>query len=51
MPKKDSEYFREQVKAVFRLENIEKARTAKNEVIEKFGEDKKYEKACGVLDC
>jgi len=50
VPKKDSKTFRETVKAIFRYTDIELARVAKNELIDKFNDNKRYEKACGILD-
>lgn len=50
VPKKDSKTFRETVKAIFRYTDIELARVAKNELIDKFNDNKRYEKACEILD-
>ncbi len=50
VPKKDSKIFREQVKAIFRLTNIDAARTVKNLLIESFEGQIRYEKACRILD-
>src|SRR5699024_1704780 len=50
VPKKDSKAFREAVKAIFRYTDIELARNAKNELIEKFSDHKRYEKAGEILD-
>lgn len=50
VPKKDSKPFREAVKNFFRYTDIELAREAKNELINKFIHQKRYEKACEILD-
>jgi len=50
IPKKDSKVFREQVKAIFRLTNIDAARTVKNLLLESFEGQVKYDKACKILD-
>lgn len=50
IPKKDSKTFREQIKAIFRLTNIDAARVAKNLVLEAYEGQSKYEKACRTLD-
>ena len=50
IPKKDSKTFREQVKAIFRLTNIDAARVAKNLLVEAYEGQVKYEKACRILD-
>lgn len=50
VPKKDSKPFREAVKNIFRYTDIELAREAKNELINKFIHQKRYEKACEILD-
>src|SRR5690625_366545 len=50
VPKKDSKPFREALKSIFRITDIEIARDAKNELIDKFNDNKRYEKACKILD-
>ncbi len=50
VPKKGSQGFREQVKALFRLNNVEEARVEKKMLMDRFAEDKKYAKACEILD-
>ncbi len=50
IPKKNSTSFREQVKAIFRLTNIEDARKAKDLILDAYGDNIKYLKACDALD-
>lgn len=50
IPKKESKPFRESLKAIFRFTDIQLARTAKNELIKSYEENKKYQKACEKLD-
>ena len=50
VPKKGTQGFREQVKAIFRMNHVEEAREEKCRLMERFAEDKKYMKACEVLD-
>lgn len=50
IPKKDSKAFREEVKAIFRLTDIEAARKAKNRLLDDYANQVKYEKACNTLD-
>lgn len=50
VPRKNSEDFREAVKGIFRLTDMDSARTAKNAVVNKYGDQSKYSKACEVLD-
>jgi len=50
VPKKNSKEFRESVKALFKLTNIELAREMKNTLIDEYIEQKKYTKACETLD-
>jgi len=50
VPKKGTQSFREQVKALFRLTNVEEAREEKRILLERFAEDKRYTKACEILD-
>lgn len=49
-PKKDSKVFREKVKSIFRLTDIDSARQAKNSLIEEYQDDSLYQKACVILD-
>lgn len=50
IPKKDSKAFREEVKAIFRLSDINAARKAKNRLLKDYEDDPRYEKACITLD-
>lgn len=50
VPKRDSKAFREAVKSIFRFTDMELARAAKDDLIHKFMDNKRYEKACQVLD-
>lgn len=50
IPKKDSKAFREEVKAIFRLTDIEAARKAKDRLLDDYIDQSKYEKACNTLD-
>lgn len=50
VPKKNSQLFREQVKALFRIKDIEQARVLKDDILSQFEEDKRYSKACECLD-
>lgn len=50
VPKKNSQLFREQVKALLRIKDIEQARALKDDIINQFEEDKRYSKACECLD-
>src|SRR5699024_11107856 len=50
IPKKNSKPCRESLKAIFRFTDIELARSAKNELISAYSDEKKYEKACQTLD-
>src|SRR5699024_7751650 len=50
VPKKDSKPFREAVKAIFRMTDIELARIAKNKLIDDYINKPKYNKACQTLD-
>lgn len=50
VPKKDSKPFREALKAIFRFTDIRLARVAKDELIDAYMENKKYQKACNKLD-
>src|SRR5690625_149826 len=50
VPKKDSKAFREAIKSIFRFTDIHLARAAKDDLLESFSSNKKYEKACVKLD-
>ena len=50
LPKKDSKPFKEAVKAIFRYADIEFTLDAKNQVIHKYFEQIRFEKACEILD-
>lgn len=50
VPKKDSKSFREAIKVVFRYTDIHLARAAKNDLLDTYASNKKYEKACEKLD-
>lgn len=50
VPKKDSMAFREAIKSIFRFTDIHLARAAKDDLLESFSSNKKYEKACVKLD-
>lgn len=50
IPEKNSKPFRESLKAIFRFTDIELARSAKNELISAYSDDKKYAKVCQTLD-
>lgn len=50
IPKKESRLFREELKAIFRLTDIEAARKAKNRLLEDYDSKPKYKKACATLD-
>jgi len=50
IPKKDSEEFRMMIKRVFEAVTIEDIRKFKDELMIRFSDDKKYEKALGILD-
>lgn len=50
VPKKESKGFREEVKAIFHITDINKARAAKNRLLETYDGEKRYEKACSALD-
>lgn len=49
-PKKESKDFRELVKALMKIKEIDAARIVKNIIIESYEENPKYEKACNTLD-
>ncbi len=50
VPKKGSQGFWEQVKALFRLNHVDEARVEKKILMDRFAEDKRYAKACEILD-
>lgn len=50
IPKKNSQLFREQVKALFRIKDMEQARLFKEEILRQFEEDRHYTRACECLD-
>lgn len=50
IPKKDSEEFRVMIKRVFEAVTMEDIRKFKDELMIRFSDDKKYEKALGILD-
>lgn len=50
IPKKYSKEFMEELKSIMSHNNIELARKAKNDLIDMFINDKKYTKACEILD-
>ena len=50
IPKKDSKAFREELKAIFLLTDIEAARRAKNHLLKDYEGEPRYEKACITLD-
>ena len=49
-PKKNTEEFRDDVKALFRIKDISLARKVKDEIFNKYEKDKKYEKSLKILD-
>lgn len=50
VPKKNSKPFREAVKTIFRLTDIDRARETKNQLIADFIDQSSYTKACETLD-
>lgn len=50
IPKKNSKPFREAVKAIFKMTDIDSARDAKNRIVAGYIDQSKYTKACEVLD-
>ena len=50
VPKKESQAFRERVKAIFRITSIDEARRFKDPVIAEYEDQAGYKKACAVLD-
>lgn len=50
IPKKNSKPFREAVKAVFKMTDIDSAREAKNQIVARYSDQTSYSKACETLD-
>lgn len=50
VPKKDAKPFREEVKTIFRFNDIELARVAKNALLETYADQPKYDRTCKKLD-
>ena len=50
IPKKNSKDFRDAVKAIFQLTNIDVARAMKNTVVNEYIEQPRYTEACEILD-
>lgn len=50
MFQKNSKSYREAVKAIFRYTDIKFTRDAKNEFMDKFSNNKRFEKASNILD-
>lgn len=50
IPKKDTKEFREDIKSLFRIQDIKIARTVKEELFKKYEEKKKYQNSLNVLD-
>lgn len=50
IPKKNSNNFRETVKAIFKFKDINSARRAKNNLIKDYEDKSKYAKACKIFD-
>ena len=50
LPKKNSKSFREAVKAIFKLTDINLARAAKNNIVDEYIQQPKYKIACETLD-
>lgn len=48
--KKDTKEFREDIKSLFRIQDIKIARTVKEELFKKYEEKKKYQNSLNVLD-
>jgi len=49
-PKKNTEEFREDIKALFKIQDINLARKMKNEIFSKYESEKKYQKSLDALD-
>ena len=49
-PKKNTKEFREDLKALFKITDINLARKMKEEIFNKYEEDKKYQKSLQILD-
>lgn len=50
IPKKGSGNFREKVKLIFKLISIDEAREEKDRILDQYGDDPRYAKACQTLD-
>ncbi|MGX6980133.1 IS256 family transposase [Vagococcus elongatus] len=50
IPKKNSKPFREAVKAIFKMTDIDSARDAKNRIVAGYSDQSKYTKVCETLD-
>lgn len=50
LPKKGTQGFREQVKALFRITNVEEAREEMKILLERFSDDKRYARPCEILE-
>src|SRR5690625_4555388 len=50
IPKKNSKDFRDAVKAIFQLTNIDVARAMNNTVVNEYIEQPRYTEACEILD-
>lgn len=49
-PKKDTKEFREDIKALFRIQDIKIARVVKDEIFKKYEKEKKYQASLNILD-
>ena len=49
-PKKETKEFKEDIKALFRIQDIKIARIVKNELFKKYEGDKKYQASLAILD-
>ena len=50
IPKKETKEFKEDIKALFRIQDIKIARIVKNELFKKYEGDKKYQASLAILD-
>ncbi len=50
IPKKNTEEYRRDIKALFKLQDIDLARTMKNEIFDKYEKENKYRKSLEILD-
>lgn len=50
IPKKNTEEYRRDIKALFKLQDIDLARTMKNEIFDKYEKENKYRKSLQILD-